>query len=255
MYRYSVLRYITILPAFWLLFSGCATKEKVSPISSEALKKLHPLPIYTPISAPVYTVSFPYRPVRDIEARIVIPETFSASETAHVSSKHKGLFDRSSRLVVELPVFGKEAGFAFPLPGAKVISPYGTRRGRMHTGIDLKTCPNDTIVAAFAGVVRMSKRYGAYGNVIVIRHQSGFETVYSHNVKNLVKVGEHVSAGDPIALTGRTGRATTEHLHFEVRVNGQYFDPNWVIDFQNRTLKDNKLLFVKTGNSVKITVS
>lgn len=254
MCRYNLLAPLLLILPF--LFLGCGTKKTVSapPLWDDPLAKIDPLPTYQP-TLPVYTVTFPYRPVRDIEARIVIPETFSASETAYVSSKHKGLFDRNSRLVVELPVFGQEAGYAFPLPGAKVISPYGRRSGRMHTGVDLKTRANDTIVAAFAGVVRMSKRYGAYGNVIVVRHRSGFETVYSHNVKNLVKVGEYVSAGDPIALTGRTGRATTEHLHFEVRVNGQYFDPNWVIDFQHYTLKDNTLVFVKNGNAVKVSVS
>lgn len=254
MYRYNLLAPLLLILSF--LFVGCGTKKTVPvpPLWDDPLAKIDPLPTYQP-TLPIYTVTFPYRPVRDIEARIVIPETFSASETAYVSSKHKGLFDRNSRLVVELPVFGQEAGYAFPLPGAKVISPYGRRSGRMHTGVDLKTRANDTIVAAFAGVVRMSKRYGAYGNVIVVRHRSGFETVYSHNVKNLVKVGEYVSAGDPIALTGRTGRATTEHLHFEVRVNGQYFDPNWVIDFQNYTLKENTLVFVKNGNAVKVSVS
>ncbi len=236
------------------MLSGCTVKKTVPPPPVESLAKLGPLPIFPPEPV-LYTITFPPRPVRSIETRVVIPETFTAAETAYVSSKHKGLFDTTSRLMVDLPVFAEEAGFAFPLPGAKVISPYGRRGKRNHTGIDIKTCANDTIVAAFAGVVRMAKKYGAYGNVVVIRHQSGFETVYSHSVKNLVKVGEHVSAGDPIALTGRTGRASTEHLHFEVRVNGQYFDPNWIIDFQNYTLKKNRLVFKKTGSSVKITVS
>lgn len=97
------------------------------------------------------------------------------------------------------------------MPGGKVISGYGTRGG--HSGDDIKTCARDTIRAAFDGVVRMAKPYGAYGNVIVIRHPNGLETVYSHNVKNLVKSGDVVKAGMAIGLTGRTGRATTEHLH------------------------------------------
>jgi len=100
--------------------------------------------------------------------------------------------------------------------------------------------------SAFDGIVRLAKPYYAYGNVIVVRHYNGLETVYSHNSKNLVKPGDYVKAGQPIALTGRTGRATTEHLHFEVRVNGQHFNPNLVFDLQERKL--NRTLFRKRRN-------
>ena len=59
--------------------------------------------------------------------------------------------------------------YAFPLPNGNVISPYGGRR-RHHSGVDIKTCANDTIVSAFDGIVRMAKPFAAYGNVIVVRH-------------------------------------------------------------------------------------
>ena len=95
----------------------------------------------------------------------------------------------------------------YPLPGAKVISPYKNNRGsHRHTGVDLKTKPNDPIYAVYDGVVTMSKSY-------------------YHNSKNYVKEGEKVRCGQKIALTGRTGRATTEHLHFEVRKNGKPVNP------------------------------
>ena len=120
----------------------------------------------------------------------------------------------------------------FPLPGAKVISPYGKRGGRTHSGVDLKTKDKDSIYAAFEGEVVFSDKYYGYGNYIRIQHPNGLETCYSHNSKNLVKKGDHVRAGQVIALVGQTGRATTPHLHFEVRVNGKtrnpanYFDLN-----------------------------
>jgi len=128
-------------------------------------------------------------------------------------------------------------GWAFPLPGAKVISPYGARGGRRHTGIDIKTKPNDPIVAAFDGEVVRSGRFSGYGNCVIIKHTNGFQTLYSHNSKNLVKVGDKVKAGQKIALTGRTGRATTEHLHFETIVNGSKINPTLVFDFAKRILK------------------
>lgn len=137
---------------------------------------------------------------------------FSTMETNHIRVATPGLF--SQRELIELPLEDiPDTEYSFPLPGGKVISPYGRGRGR-HSGIDIKTYAKDTIRSAFNGVVRMSKSYSAYGNVVVVRHDFGLETIYSHNFKNLVHCGDTVKAGQPIALTGRTGRASTEHLHF-----------------------------------------
>jgi murein DD-endopeptidase MepM/ murein hydrolase activator NlpD len=135
----------------------------------------------------------------------------------------------------------------YPLPGAKVISPYGTRGSHRHSGVDIKTKPNDNILAVFDGIVTMSQPFSGYGNCIILRHANGLETLYSHNSKNLVKVGDHVKAGQVIALTGRTGRASTEHLHFEVRVNGHHYDPQILFDHSTRTLKSHRLTFTKNG--------
>lgn len=140
--------------------------------------------------------------------------------------------------------------WAYPLPDAKVISPYGGRR--RHTGVDLKTKPNDEIVAAFDGEVIASGPFYGYGNCIRIRHAYGFETLYSHQSKNLVQKGDKVKAGQAIGLTGRTGRATTEHLHFEVSCNGRRMDPAVVFDHANRKLKSATLTVTK-GGSVKAT--
>jgi hypothetical protein len=110
----------------------------------------------------------------------------------------------------------------------------------------------DTIRSAFNGVVRMSKPYSAYGNVVVVRHDFGLETIYSHNFKNLVHCGDTVKAGQPIALTGRTGRASTEHLHFETRVNGQHFDPNIIFNMKEQTLNRQRIGCSKKGNGIVV---
>lgn len=131
----------------------------------------------------------------------------------------------------------------YPLPGGRVISPYGKRGGRLHAGTDIKTRPNDSIIAAFDGVVVMSKYYSGYGNCIILRHANGLETLYGHNSKNLVEVGDEVKAGQVIALTGRTGRATTEHLHFEVRVGRKTYNSTMIFDHKERKLKKEKVTF------------
>lgn len=135
--------------------------------------------------------------------------------------------------------------WAYPLPESKVISPYGGRRN--HAGVDLKTTPNDNVLAAFDGVVTRSSPYSGYGNCIVIKHSYGLETLYSHQSKNLVKVGDKVKAGQVIGLTGRTGRATTEHLHFEVHFKGRRFDPALIFDHVNRSLQQSTLTLNKNG--------
>ena len=143
----------------------------------------------------------------------------------------------------------EEQHWAYPLPGAKVISPYGGKR--RHSGVDLKTRPNDEIVSAFNGIVTQSGPYYGYGNCIRIRHAYGFETLYSHQSKNLVKVGDKVKAGQVIGLTGRTGRATTEHLHFEVFFKGRRINPAVVFDHRNRQLQQTSLTLSKNGNVKK----
>lgn len=135
--------------------------------------------------------------------------------------------------------------WAYPLPGAKVISPYGGKR--RHSGVDLKTKPNDEIMAAFDGVVTRSSPYSGYGNCIVIRHANGLETLYSHQSKNFVKVGDKVKAGQVIGLTGRTGRATTEHLHFETLFKGRRFNPNLIFDHTSKQLQQSTLTLTKNG--------
>lgn len=140
----------------------------------------------------------------------------------------------------------------YPLPGAKVISPYGRRGGRAHTGVDIKTVPNDNILAAFDGEVIMSQKYAAYGNLIKIRHENGLETWYSHNSKNLVQVGDKVKAGQVIALTGQTGRATTPHLHFELHVNGNRVNPSLLFDHSTNSVKMSVYKsFLKSGKLKK----
>ena len=122
----------------------------------------------------------------------------------------------------------------------------------LHSGADIKTCAKDTIRAAFDGVVRMSKPYYAYGNLVVVRHANGLETIYSHNFKNLVQSGDTVKAGQPIGLTGRTGRATTEHVHFETRINGQHFNPNLIFNLKEGTLRKECIKCTKNGNGVVV---
>ncbi|WP_297447422.1 M23 family metallopeptidase [uncultured Alistipes sp.] len=177
---------------------------------------------------------------------------FGETESAHIRipGRYNDPFPSSGELVVRLEEMKDE--FCYPYDG-KLISPFGRRGRSMHTGVDIKAVPNDTIRAAFPGVVRLSKYYSGYGNAIVVRHYNGIETVYAHQSKNLVRVNDVVEAGQPIGLAGRTGRATTEHLHFELRVAGEPVNPTMLIDTEKRDLcVDNTLYCYNRGGRIRV---
>ncbi len=131
-----------------------------------------------------------------------------------------------------------ENSFIFPCRlNAKICSDYGIRGSRMHTGVDIKLNAGDSIVAAWDGVVRIANEgYYGYGKLVVLRHNNGLETFYAHLSKLEVEENQIVHAGDLIGLAGRTGRATTDHLHFETRFLYEHFNPHTIIDFNNKTL-------------------
>ena len=169
---------------------------------------------------------------------------FQPNETEHVKFSYYDPFGKgNNRFIVVL----NEQRFCYPYRG-RFLSGYGPRGRGVHTGVDIKGVKNDTVRAAFAGTVRMSKLYSGYGNCVVIRHKNGLETLYAHNTRNLVRVGDVVRAGDAIGLIGRTGRATTEHCHFEVRVQGQHINPALVIDYHNHRLQNGVLSVTKQAN-------
>ena len=118
----------------------------------------------------------------------------------------------------------------WPVNGA-VSSGFG-RRGRrsLHSGIDIPMPKGTSIRAARDGVVKLvasakSRSFRGYGNVVILDHGGGISTLYAHCLNIKVRQGQRVRQGETLATVGRTGRATTNHVHFEVRVNGKPVDP------------------------------
>jgi lipoprotein NlpD len=122
------------------------------------------------------------------------------------------------------PAPASEGGIAlrlrWPLDAGHTVvgSPFGSRGGRAHEGIDLPAPTGTPVFASANGeVVYAGDGIRGYGNLIVLQHPGDLLTVYAHNQTLLVAQGQTVRAGDRIALVGQTGRATGPHLHFEVR--------------------------------------
>ena len=119
-----------------------------------------------------------------------------------------------------------------PLQGAgQFSSAFGYRtdpitgRSSLHTGLDLRAPSGTPIYATAAGTVIVAEYHNTYGNYIQIDHGNGYVTVYAHCSSLNVSVGDTVERGDLIAAVGATGRATGKHVHYEVRLNGQFLDP------------------------------
>lgn len=115
-------------------------------------------------------------------------------------------------------------GFIWPLNGA-VTSYYGPRWGSMHTGIDVDGVTGQPLVAAKEGQVVLAAPYSGYGNAVIIDHGGGYGTLYAHMSSFNTSNGAYVDQGDIIGYVGCTGSCTGDHLHFEVRVNGNPVDP------------------------------
>jgi len=130
--------------------------------------------------------------------------------------------------------------YCHPIKGA-VTSDFGYRSGKYHYGIDLRLKIGSPIYSAFDGVVRISQYSPSYGNVMVVRHENGLETLYAHLSKRLYKPGQQIKAGQKIGLGGNTGRSTGPHLHFECRYLGEPINPNQIINFEQGVLKGKEL--------------
>lgn len=117
------------------------------------------------------------------------------------------------------------SGFVWPVNGV-VTSPFGSRWGRMHEGIDIDGYTGQPIVASKAGTVISTGDAGdGYGTKVVIDHGGGYTTLYAHMSRLGTTNGAGVGQGQVIGYVGCTGSCTGDHLHFEIRVNGAPQDP------------------------------
>lgn len=102
-----------------------------------------------------------------------------------------------------------------------------------HPGLDIAVPAGTTVRAAAAGRVAQAGTDPAYGLFVLLRHTGGYETMYGHASRLLVREGDAVDAGQVIALSGSSGRSTAPHLHFEIRREGRSLDPLTVVKQEN----------------------
>lgn len=111
--------------------------------------------------------------------------------------------------------------------GNRTYTMNGKQVSDFHQGIDLISSKygTDYIVAFADGIVSFAGANGGYGNVVYINHGNGYQTRYAHQKYLNVKVGDYVQKGDILGYMGTTGNSTGNHVHFEVRINGNTVNP------------------------------
>lgn len=140
---------------------------------------------------------------------------------------------------LDIVLANSSCDFVYPACG-NVTSPFGYRWGRMHYGCDIDLETGDEVQSAFEGMVRISQFHDSYGNVVVVRHNNGLESLYAHLSRRYVSPGDYLEAGDLIGLGGNTGRSYGAHLHFELRYLGHPIDPSFILNHSEKSLKSNR---------------
>ncbi len=176
---------------------------------------------------------------------------------AAIAAAESSALSYDDEMYAALPSEYTGGKFLWPAPGHYTItSPFGYRvhpltgSRRLHAGIDIAVPSGSGIYAGEDGVVSISTYSSSAGNYILINHGGGLSTVYMHNSKLLVDVGDTVKKGQKIALSGSTGWSTGPHCHFGVRVNGRYVNP---IPYLKSTKSSNDSDYSDDSNTPDIT--
>ncbi len=166
------------------------------------------------------------------EAAIKEYEAQIAQENEEIAALEKAVAEEKARLAAENARVYNGGMFAWPCPSYKRISDeYGNRMHptlgieKFHNGLDMAAPGGSAILAAYDGDVVAADYSSSMGNYIMIDHGSGLYTIYMHCSALYVSKGQSVTKGQNIAAVGSTGRSTGNHLHFGVRLNGNYVNP------------------------------
>lgn len=175
-----------------------------------------------------------YNHLEDLELKkgmklwLVPTEKSKQTEQEIIETAEKQETEKPEEETKEVKKKTKKHDLFIPVQGV-VTSEFGKRNGRPHKGIDIAADNGDPIYAVLDGEVVYTGTQRGYGNVVIIEHDDLVMTVYAHNESNLVRLGEKVKKGQPIATVGSTGNSTAPHLHFEYRVKGKAINPREVL--------------------------
>ena len=172
-------------------------------------------------------------------------DEFTHVEQQQINIETPGLFSHSNAFQVDFTQVAKDE-YSFPLPVGKIAE-------KTHSDIIIETSKGDAVKAMFGGVVRLARHTPNMGNVVVLRHDNGLETVYGRNAQNLVNVGQRVKAGETIAIVGNeNGRGS---LQFGIMVNGCRINPETILDVDAHALHRQLVTFKKVDKGIEVSTT
>lgn len=201
-------------------------KEETAEQSSENSDLVEDTLSATEIVEPENIEAVPDNTTENVEE--VIPEEIVEPEIVEESSS-------LSQMGVDAEYIKANYSLIKPLEG-EITSRYGIRNPtvatvpKYHTGIDIARVTGTVIISAMEGTVELVSSQGDYGNHVKITNGE-VSTLYAHCSKIYVTEGQYITQGQEIAEVGATGNVTGPHLHFEIRRNNQYVDPDLLLQF------------------------
>lgn len=172
-------------------------------------------------------ISITQEQLKELEADLAYQTNLIASLEKEITEEQKEILRQNN-----MDLGYSSDGFAFPAPSyVAVSSEFGWRTDPFtglkayHNGVDLAAAEGTPIVAAYDGIVGQATYNASMGNYIYLEHGDGLRTIYLHASKLYVSKDDVVHKGDVIGAVGTTGRSTGPHLHFSVRLNGEYVSP------------------------------
>ena len=158
-----------------------------------------------------------------------------------------------------ITLLDEDSSWCFPV-NQRIVSKFGYRgANHFHKGLDIHLKVGQAVKALFKGKVRYAQfNKGGYGNLVIIRHNNGTETYYAHLSKLNVSPNDIVNAGDIIGLGGNTGSSSGPHLHFELRVEDEPINPEFLFNLNDQSLVVNKLVLdesIFSPNGKKSSIS
>lgn len=182
---------------------------------------------FTKIDTELSTIN-DYLKARGIKSAIKVPEGGEADESVISSDE---ISDFYVKYLNKIGYNLSHTPLGMPFHG-RITSTFGHRENpfgganvETHKGLDIAGPFGSPVKAMAMGTVEFAGLRGGFGNCIMIKHANGFETLYGHLSKILVRVGDKVEIGQTIGNVGSTGRSTGPHLHYEIHKNGQKINP------------------------------
>ena len=167
--------------------------------------------------------------------------TLATTENKLIEEEQKAILINDAVSSERRAYWNRRRYLSLPIDSMVITSPYGQRRdpftGKVayHKGIDIRG-NNDYVYSVMPGIVTKTGKTKGLGNFVEVKH-GDFKSIYAHLYSVLVNAKQSIEAGQPVGISGSTGRSTGEHLHFQMEYKDKTIDPKPILDYINEVIR------------------